>query len=363
MRRITPEDMICLVLCAGQGTRMRPLTLTRPKQLLRLCNVAVLDHIFAAVREAGITKVGLIVDPEADMLRNHVGDGSRFGVEIGWAVQQKAQGIAHALLAAKDLVAGRPFMVYLGDALYSNRITGFVQEFTANYPAGLVRLAEVEDPRQYGVAKLDGEANVVSVVEKPAVPPSNLAITGLYAFPPTFYDAIAVTEPSARGELEITDAIGNFLDSESGVRGETYTGNWADAGQPHHLLDASAAMLDVLPRSTYNGQVAGSEVTGQLTVGAETVIERCRIEGPVLIGENCRIVDATLGPHVSVGDGCTIETSTIRNSIIDVDATIHDVGAELVGCVVGVGAEVSGLPSEAGPLSTVVGDGAVLKAN
>ncbi|HJN16223.1 MAG TPA: sugar phosphate nucleotidyltransferase, partial [Armatimonadota bacterium] len=309
----------------------------------------------------GIRKVGLIVDPDADVLRRHVGDGTQFGLDVGWAVQDEAKGIAHALLAAEDLVADQPFLVYLGDALYGDCITNFVEQFAASYPAGLVRLAAVDDPRQYGVATLNGDSMITKLVEKPKDPPSNLAITGLYGFPPNFYDAIRETTPSARGELEITDAISNFLSNPYGVCGETYEGFWADAGQPHHLLDASRSMLDAIKQPVSAGALIETDVIGSLSVGEGSVLERCQVRGPVLVGRDCRITNSTIGPHVSIGDGCVIESTAVRDSILDQDATLCDVNAELEQCIVGIGSRVCHVANGAGPLSTVVGDGAILQ--
>jgi glucose-1-phosphate thymidylyltransferase len=356
---IRADEVVCLVLCAGKGTRMRPLTYTRPKQLLPVCNQPVIDHIFDAIGEAGLRETCLVVDPECGALRRHVAEHPPDGLTVEWRVQQEPKGIADALLAARDFVADRPFIVYLGDAIYDAKIGGFVERFARDYPKGLIRLQPVADPRQYGVAILDGDGRVKAVCEKPREFVSDLAITGLYAFAAGFYSAIDRTRPSARGELEITDAISNFLPSGEGVQGETYTGVWADAGQPGVLLEANAALLEgrcptVDPAAT----LCEAALEGPVEVGAGTRVERSRIVGPVLIGRDCILADATvLGPCV-LNDGSRVEGSHVTNSLLDCGAAVQGLAGGLADSILGIGAQVTGASGAGQVTRLVAGDGA-----
>ncbi len=360
MAKIEPGDIVCLVLCAGEGTRMRPLTYTRPKQLLPLCNVPVIDHILSAVSEAGLREIGMVTGPDPRGLRSHVGDGRRWGLDVAWLVQETPKGIGDAVLVAESYVDGRPFIVYLGDALYEGGIAGFVQQFAEILPASLVRLMPVEEPQHYGVAVVE-HPFITELEEKPKRPRTNLAITGLYAFPPQFFDAIRRTPPSDRGELEITDSIASFLDNPAGVQAEIWEGGWADAGQHHTFLEANRQVLDWAEELVNAGVMQDSVLQGRVGAGAGTIITGSRLDGPVLLGEGCRIVNSCIGPYVSVGDRSVIENSNVRNTVIDAETVVVDLQRGLEGSIVGVRSKLIGDGRGGAPVRQLVGDDSELR--
>jgi glucose-1-phosphate thymidylyltransferase len=359
MSALRPAQIVCLIPCAGAGTRLRPLTLSRCKQLLPVCNRPVIDHVLGAVSEAGLREIVVIVNPEEPDLREYVGEGARWGLRVQWAVQDEPRGIADAVLKAEDQVAGRPFIVYLADNLFGGGIVEFVTRFAGVYPAGLLRLKEVDDPRQYGVAVVrDGV--VESLVEKPPQPPSRLAITGLYGLGPSFFEAARRAGPSARGELEITDALVELIRGEAGIRAEPWDGEWEDTGHPAALLHANETLLaEVTPGAEGAVIRAGSVVAGRVRIGEGTVVEESRLQGPAIIGRGCRIVRSEIGPNVSVGDGAVIEDSRVRDSILDIESVVRDRSGGLVASIVGHRAQVVGAGDE--PVSVIVGDGASLE--
>lgn len=357
MASIQPHDIVCLVLCAGEGTRLRPLTYTRPKQLLPLCNVPVIDHILSAVKEAGIRHVGMVVGPDARGLRAYVGDAGKWGLHAEWLVQEQARGIGDAVLVAESYVGGRPFVVYLGDALYEGGIGAFVRQFAGIFPTSLLRLTPVEDPRQYGIAIIE-DGVIKELEEKPAEPRTNLAITGLYAFPCDFFHAIRKTSPSARGELEITDSIANFLDNPAGVQPEVWEGEWADAGQPHSFLEANRLVFDWRGDLENAAAVDGSSLAGNVGAGEGTIIRGSRVEGPVLLGRECRVTDSQIGPYVSVGDRAVIEGSVVRNTVIDADAVVSSLPCGLEDSIVGRGGRAAGTGAAGPAVSRLIGDNA-----
>src|SRR3954447_15476074 len=211
------EDLQRLILSGGAGTRLRPITHTSAKQLVPVANKPVLFYGIEALVEAGIKEIGIIIAPETGgEIREAAGDGSDFGASITYIEQEEPLGLAHALLTAEDFLGQSPFVMYLGDNLLRDGIVELVEVFRRDEPDALILLTPVDDPSSYGVAELNGD-RVVSLVEKPKDPQSDLALVGVYMFGPPIFDAAHSIEPSARGELEITDAIGALIESKRRV--------------------------------------------------------------------------------------------------------------------------------------------------
>ena len=243
------EALKGLILSGGAGTRLRPITHTSAKQLVPVANKPVLFYGIEALVEAGITEIGIIVAPETgDEIREAVGDGSDFGASITYIPQARPEGLAHAVLTAADFLGDSPFVMYLGDNLLRDGITDLVKSFREHEPEALILLTEVSDPEHYGVAELDGDT-VVRLVEKPTDPPSNMALVGVYMFTPAILDAARAIKPSARNELEITDAIQHLIDSGARVESHTVGGWWKDTGQLADMLEANRLVLEDLDRS------------------------------------------------------------------------------------------------------------------
>jgi len=223
------------------------------------------------------------------------------------------------------------------------------------FPASLVRLAPVEDPTPYGVAVVE-DGIVVDLEEKPTRPRSNLAITGLYAFPSEFFEAIDNTSPSGRGELELTDAMASLLSGPAGVRPEIWERDWVDAGQPQSFLEANRLMLGWAGEMGNAAAVHDSELSGNVGAGEGTVIRNSRVEGPVLLGRGCRVTRSHLGPHVSLGDDSVIEGSRVSDAVIDAHSTVRSIGGGLETSIVGRRSRVIGAGGSSRLLGQVVGD-------
>ena len=195
-----------LVLSGGAGTRLRPITHTSAKQLVPVANKPVLFYGLEAMRDAGIEEVGIVVGETHAEIESAVGDGSRFGLRVTYLYQEAPRGLAHAVLVSEAFLGDQPFVMYLGDNLLKEGITPFVSAFRASAPDALILLQKVKDPSAYGIAELQGE-RVVQLVEKPVEPRSDLALVGVYIFTPAIFESVKAISYSARGELEITDAI------------------------------------------------------------------------------------------------------------------------------------------------------------
>lgn len=314
-----------LILAGGSGRRLRPLTYSGAKQLVPIANRPVLFYVIDNLVAAEIHDIAIIVSSESSSeIHAAVGDGKKFGARCTLIEQDRPGGLAHAVLCAREFLGQDPFVMYLGDNLVGSGIRDIVIEFLRDEStAALALLKEVGDPREFGVAEVDQAGNVTGLVEKPAEPRSNLALVGVYFFRPSIFDAIAEIEPSARGELEITDAIAQVIARGDVCRFVHLTSWWLDIGKKDDVLLANDTILDERLQSGIHGQVDGaSEITGRVQVAAGAVVRGSRIRGPVIIGAGAQIVDSVIGPHTAIGERVHIERSRIEHSIIMEEAHI-----------------------------------------
>src|SRR3954471_23289442 len=256
-----------LILSGGRGTRLRPITHTSAKQLVPVANKPVLFYGIESMAAAGIKRVGIIIAPETgEEIRAAAGDGSRFGVEITYILQDEPAGLAHAVLTAEPFLGDSPVVVYLGDNLLQGGLTGLVEAFKTNAPEALILLTPVPDPQHFGVAELDGD-RVVRLAEKPSEPKTDLALVGVYMFTAQIHDAARAIEPSGRGELEITDAIQHLVDSGARVDPHIVEGWWKDTGRLDDMLEANRLILETI-HARNEGECVASSVDGRVIIEA-----------------------------------------------------------------------------------------------
>jgi glucose-1-phosphate thymidylyltransferase len=334
------QDLKGLILSGGKGTRLRPITHTSAKQLVPVANKPVLFYGIEAMAAAGIRDVGIVIAPETgDEIRAAVGDGERFGVSVAYIEQDEPLGLAHAALTAEPFLGDSPFVMYLGDNLLQGGIEELVAAFREHEPDALILLTPVPDPENYGVAELRDGA-VVRLVEKPPEPGTDLALVGVYMFTPAIHDAARAISPSARGELEITDAIQHLLDSGLRVEPHVVEGWWKDTGRLDDMLEANRLVLDTVePRM--DGELIDSRVDGRVVVEAGARLERSNVRGPAMIGAGTRLVDAYVGPYTSIGDGCLLSRCEIENSIVLAQCEIRDIPLRIDGSLIGRNAKIT----------------------
>ncbi|MBO8161021.1 MAG: glucose-1-phosphate thymidylyltransferase [Thermosipho sp. (in: Bacteria)] len=311
--------MKAIILCAGKGTRLRPLTFTIAKHLIPIANKPVIFYSLEKIKNVGIEEIGIIVNPEnINDFKELLGNGSKFGLKIEYIIQEEPKGLAHAAWIAKDFIGEEDFLMYLGDNLILDDITPFIEEFkTHEELQASILLSPVKDPTRFGIAVVkNGE--IIQVVEKPKDPPSNLAIIGLYLFRKSIFEGIKNIKPSWRGELEITDAIDYLIRNKHKVKGHIIYGWWKDTGKPEDLIEANRKILDDnYPKTTVKGIIdPTSDIQGRISIGENSEIINSTIRGPVVIGDNCVIKDSFIGPYSSIGDNVIIENCEIENSII-----------------------------------------------
>jgi glucose-1-phosphate thymidylyltransferase len=324
-----------LILSGGRGTRLRPLTYTSAKQLVPVANKPVLFYAVESVVAAGIEEIGIVVGDTGDEIRAAVGDGSRFGARVSYLQQEAPLGLAHAVLIAEEFIAGEPFVMYLGDNLIAGGITSLVDEFRELGCNAEILLAEVPNPRQFGVAELGEGGKVVRLVEKPAEPRSNLALVGVYMFDPTIFESVKRIRPAARGELEITDAIQDLIDRGLDVHPHTVRGWWKDTGKLEDMLEANRIVLETLDERRGSTLGKGGVIEGRVALGEGVEIVDSLVRGPVVIGDGARLERAFVGPYTSIGDGCRLLGCEIENSIVLAGAEIRDIPSRIDGSLIG----------------------------
>lgn len=330
--------MRALVLSGGEGSRLRPITHTNAKQLIPVANTPILFHVLAAIAEAGITEVGVVVGDTADEVKAAVDDGSAWGVDVTYIYQEAPLGLAHAVMTAADFVRGEPFVMYLGDNVLMGGIRRFVEGFQTHRPDAQIFLARVPEPEHFGVAVVEGD-RVVRLVEKPKEFLSDLALVGVYLFDDSILEAAATLKPSWRNEYEITEAIQWLIDNGKAVRAEMVTGYWKDTGRPEDLLEANRMMLGVLEPRVDGDVDAASELLGAVVVEPGAKVVRSRIVGPAIVGSGSLVEDSTLGPNVSISPSCVVVGSAVDESIVMEGSRIEGVWT-VSGSILGRNAEV-----------------------
>jgi glucose-1-phosphate thymidylyltransferase len=346
-----------LILSGGRGTRLRPITHTSAKQLVPVANKPVLFYGIEALAAAGIRDVGIIIAPETGSeIRAAAGDGSDFGVAITYIEQDEPRGLAHAVLTAQEFLGGSSFVMYLGDNLLRDGITELVERFRSRRPEALILLTPVADPENYGVAELNGE-RVARLVEKPAVPRSDLALVGVYMFTPAIFEAAGSIEPSGRGELEITDAIQRLIDGGAAVDPHIVRGWWKDTGQVQDMLDANRLILDDLG-DRIDGELVDARVEGRVVVEAGVRLTRSTVRGPAIIGAGSQIEDAYIGPYTAIGEGVTIARAEVEYSIVLAGSSVTDLEGRVEASLIGRNVRVGRSPAMPRAYRFVVGDNA-----
>ncbi|NNE11738.1 MAG: glucose-1-phosphate thymidylyltransferase [Ilumatobacter sp.] len=352
--------MKALILAGGAGTRLRPITHTRAKQLVPVANKPILFYGIEAMVAAGITEIGVIVGETRDEVIGALGDGGRFGAEITYIPQDAPLGLAHCVLIAHDFLADDDFVMYLGDNLMEQDLAAFVAAFESTRgevgaSAAQILLKQVPDPHRFGIATLDADGHVVELVEKPDDPPSDLALVGVYLFTARIHDAVAAIKPSDRGELEITDAIQWLIDHGERVRCELLTGWWIDTGKLTPLLEANRLLLERIETDIRGTVDDRSVIDGRVVVAEDAVVENSTIRGPVAIGRGARITDSFIGPYSAVGADCVVSHSEIEHSVIMDGSSVVDI-ARLEDSLIGSDASVRRSRQKPRALRLMVGD-------
>jgi glucose-1-phosphate thymidylyltransferase len=320
--------MRALITAGGRGTRLRPLTHTSNKHLIPIANKPMIHHALEAVAAAGIREAGIVINPDTgEEIRKALGDGSAFGLQISYVLQDAPRGLAHVIQVAESFLRGEPFVFFLGDNVVVGGIRQFVERFHTRRDHCHLVLARVREPQRFGVAEVEGD-KIVRVVEKPKQPKSEFAVTGIYLYGPAIFEAARAIRPSARGELEISDAHQYLLDHGYQVGFSEITGWWKDTGKPEDLLEANRFALDHLldgVAPVIRGHVdEHSDVQGKVVVEAGAQVSGSHVRGPAIIGKDAVVDRSYIGPFTALGERCVIRNSELEYSILFEDTQILD---------------------------------------
>ncbi|AIY90160.1 glucose-1-phosphate thymidylyltransferase [Geoglobus acetivorans] len=349
--------MKALILSGGHGTRLRPLTYSQQKQLIPVANKPVLFYAIEDVIEAGVDEIGIITGPNREQVMETV-RSAEWDAEITFIHQGDPKGLAHAILVAEEFLGDDEFVMYLGDNILRDGIVEHAQKFRENDPDSLILLTEVDDPTRFGVAELDENGNVVRLVEKPKVPPSNFALVGIYFFKPVILEACKSIKPSWRNELEITDAIQWLIENGYSVEASIVRGWWKDTGKPEDILEANRLILDDI-RESISGEVVDSAIIGRVVVEDGAKVMNSTIKGPCIIGRNARIENAYIGPYTAVGNGCMVRDTEIEDSVVLDESVIENAG-RIVESLIGRGVRIRKGNSRPSGHRFVIGDNSEL---
>jgi glucose-1-phosphate thymidylyltransferase len=352
-----PVKLKGLILSGGKGSRLRPFTYTGAKQLVPIANKPILFYAIESLRECGVRDIGIVVGDTKEQVKEAVGDGSRFDVRVTYIEQEAPLGIAHAVKVSRDFIGDDPFILFLGDNFIKEGIVPFALQFCKGnpMPAAQVLLCPVTNPGELGVADLK-DGRLTRVIEKPAQPPTNLAVIGIYMFGPQVFEAIDAIKPSARGELEITDTIQYLIDHGFEVRCEIVDGCWIDTGKMDDLLEANRAILETLEPENAGSVDGASRVEGRVVLEKDCRIVNSVIRGPSIIGERTQVVNSYVGPFTSIYHDCRIEGSEIEQSVVMENTVISGIATRIQDSLIGRNVELTGSDARPRGCNLVLGD-------
>ena len=331
--------MKALITSGGRGTRLQPITHTQNKHLIPIANKAILHYAIDAVVEAGIRDIAIVVNADDDEVERAIGYGEAWDARIRYIPQEAPLGLAHVVKIAQDFIRDEPFLFYLGDNMVVGGVKRFVERFENGGGNCHLTLAKVKDPSRFGVPELRGK-HIVSIEEKPAHPKSDYAVAGIYIYDSSIFEAVNAIRPSARGELEISDAHQYLLDNGYQVTYSEITGWWKDTGKPSDLLEANRLVLENLAPYQEGSADAQSLLAGKVTLEKGAQVINSHIRGPVIIGKNTVIKNSYIGPYTAIYHDSLIEKSEIEFSIVMERCRITDVGIRIESSILGSGVEV-----------------------
>jgi glucose-1-phosphate thymidylyltransferase len=346
-----------LILSGGKGTRLRPFTYTGAKQLVPLANKPVLFYAIEDLVEAGITAIGIVISPETgDQVKMTVGDGSQFGAQITYIVQDAPRGIAHGIKIAQDFIGTDSFVLFLGDNFLREGIVPQVKAFHDDSLNAQIILYPMDDPSSMGVAVLDEAGRVTRLVEKPKHFISPYAVIGIYMFDQHVFEAVNSIKPSARGELEITETIQYLIDRGCKVGAQPLKGWWIDTGKMSDILEANRLVLDIL-ETRIEGQVTGdSRIEGRVVLEPGAKVINSTVRGPAIIGTGTVIENAYVGPYTSIRHDCTIQNCEIEHSVVLENTRLLHVSARIADSLIGRNVEVGRAEGQNKALKIMLGD-------
>lgn len=345
-----------LILSGGKGTRLYPITFNRAKQLVPVANKPVLFRVIEAIKEAGIDDIGIVIGDTGEEIKQAVGNGRRWDVNITYIPQEAPLGLAHAVKISHSFLGDDRFVMFLGDNVIQGGISSLIRQFASSDWNSQVVLTQVEHPEHYGVAELDEQGRIRRLVEKPRNPPSNLALVGIYMFDHNIFQAVNSIKPSWRGELEITDAIQWLVENGCAVHPYIHRGWWIDTGKPIDMLEANNRVLAEIAHKVDGYVDRDSKVDHLVTVERGAEIINSVVRGPAIIGEDARLINSYIGPFTSIYHDTIVENSEIEHSIVLDHSRIVNVPSRIEDSIIGRDVEVTYSPIKPKAYKMTLGD-------
>jgi glucose-1-phosphate thymidylyltransferase len=357
--------MKAIITSGGKGTRLRPITHTSNKHLIPIANKPMIHYAIEAVIDAGIREIGIVYNPDTgEEIRKALGDGKEWGAEFHYILQEKPEGLAHVVKVSQSFLGRDPFVFYLGDNVIVGGIRHFLEDFSRGGNQCHLVLSKVKDPERFGVPEIQG-GKIVRIEEKPQFPRSQYAVTGIYVYDETIWEAVHAIQPSRRGELEISDAHQYLLDKGYRVGFSEITGWWKDTGKPQDLLEANRLTLDRVigdHEPIIRGEVdSHSDIAGKVILEKGAKVIRSAIRGPVIIGENTIVENSYIGPFTSIYYGCHIKNSEVEYSIILEKCRIIDADVRIEQSLLGREAEILRCQSKPRTQKFIIGDQSIIE--
>ncbi len=346
--------MKALITAGGHGTRLRPITHTQNKHLIPIANKLMLDYALEYVRDANIIDVGIIINADDDSIKSEFGDGSSRNIKITYIPQDAPLGLAHVVKISEKFIGNDPFIFYLGDNILVCGVGKFVSEFENAGSNCHLALSKVPDPNRFGVAEIKNN-KIIGIEEKPTTPKSNFAVTGIYLYDSTIFEAVNNIKPSARGELEISDAHQYLLEKGYHISYSEITGWWKDTGKPSDLLEANRLVLDNIDDSR-DSKITNTQIVGKVSIGKNVKISNSKLDGPIIINDDSIIDKAHITHHTAIGKRCEIINSKIGYSIVMSDSKIRNVEDKITNSLLGIDVRIIGNHSSPSAHRFILGD-------
>ncbi len=331
--------MKALITSGGRGTRLRPLTHTQNKHLIPIANKPILHYAIEYCAQAGIKEIGIVYSADSMAVPEAIGSGEQFGVRITYIPQEAPLGLAHVVKISQDFIGDEPFIFYLGDNMVVGGLQRFVEAFEKSGTNCHLTLARVQDPERFGVPEIKN-GRIVRIEEKPQHPKSHFAVSGIYIYDSAIFEAVNNIEPSARGELEISDAHQYLLDHGYTISYSEITGWWKDTGKPYDLLEANRLILDNQERFIEGLANENSIVSGKVKLAKGAKIINSTVRGPAIIGENTIVENSYIGPFTSIFNDCLVKNSEVEFSIVLNECKIVDVDIRVEHSLLGNDVEI-----------------------
>ena len=332
------------IIPAAKNNQQRPFSHTINKHLIPLGGRPMIFYPIENLVASGIDQIGIVISKGDDVLKQVVGDGSRWGIEIKYIIQQELTGLGSAIMSARDFVNGEPFILYLGDNVISYNVADLVNRYFEENLNALLLLAKVDCPQRFGVPEIvDG--NIVKVEERPMHPKSEFAVAGVYIYDENAFRAMDSIKLSDRGQYEISDIHNYYINSDLKLDHQEVGEWWKDRGKPEDLLEGNKFVLRNCVfekrREYMEGEIVGNaKVEGNVKIGKETrIIGKTLIRGPVVIGEGCLIKDSYVGPYTSIGNVSELNGVEIEHSLVMDSANIFT-KEKIVNSVIGRNASI-----------------------